>query len=136
MQPSLMMDRQLLLSTVIEHSAAKFGDVEIVSRDTHGPLHRYTYAACARRARQLANALTGLGLTAGASVATLAWNNHRHLEAYYGVSGSGMIIHTCNPRLHLEQLTYIINHADDRVMLFDATFAPLVQALAPHCPKN
>lgn len=135
LQPGLMMDRPLLLSGVIEHSAANFAGTAIVSRETHGPLHRYTYATCAARARQLANALTSLGLAAGAAVATLAWNNHRHLEAYYGVSGNGMILHTCNPRLHPQQVIYIINHADDRVMLFDATFAPLIQAIAPHCPN-
>src|SRR5450631_3837085 len=100
LQPGLIMDRPLLISAVIEHAAAQFGDVEIVSRETHGPLFRYTYAHCAARARQLAHALQGLGLRAGDAVATLAWNNHRHLEAYYAVSGSGLVIHTCNPRLH------------------------------------
>src|SRR4030081_2320083 len=71
----------------------------------------------------------------GSAVGSLAWNNHRHLEAYYAVSGSGMVMHTCNPRLHPEQLIYIINHADDRVLLFDATFAPLIGRIAGHCPK-
>ena len=135
LQPGLMMDRPLLLSDVIEHAAAQFGAVEIVSRETHGPLFRYTYADCAARARQLAQALRGLGLEAGDSVGSIAWNNHRHLEAYYGVSGSGMVMHTCNPRLHPQQLIYIINHAGDRVVLFDATFAPLIQGIAAHCPQ-
>ena len=135
LQPGLMMDRPLLLSDVIEHAAAQFGAVEIVSRETHGPLFRYTYADCAARARQLAQALRGLGLAAGDSVGSIAWNNHRHLEAYYGVSGSGMVMHTCNPRLHPQQLIYIINHAGDRVVLFDATFAPLIQGIAAHCPQ-
>ena len=71
---------------------------------------------------------------AGTSVASIAWNNHRHLEAYYAVSGSGMVMHTCNPRLHPEQLIYIINHAEDRMVLFDATFAPLVKGIAARCP--
>ncbi len=129
LQPALMMDRPLLISGVIEHAAAQFGGVPVVSRETHGPLYRYTYAECAARARRFAGALGELGLRAGDAVATLAWNNHRHLEAYYAVSGSGMVIHTCNPRLHLQQLAYIINHAEDRVLLFDASFAPLIAKL-------
>ena len=135
LQPGLMMDRPLLLSSVIEHAAAQFGDAEVVSRETHGPLFRYTYAQCAARARKLANALTTLGLEEGSAVGSIAWNNHRHLEAYYAVSGSGMVMHTCNPRLHPQQLIYIINHAEDSVMLFDATFAPLIKGIAAHCPK-
>lgn len=135
LQPGLMMDRPLLLSSVIEHAAAQFGDAEVVSRETHGPLFRYTYAECAARARKLANALATLGLEEGSAVGSIAWNNHRHLEAYYAVSGSGMVMHTCNPRLHPQQLIYIINHAEDSVMLFDATFAPLIKGIAAHCPK-
>jgi 3-(methylthio)propionyl---CoA ligase len=133
-QPGLMMDRPLLISAVIEHAAAQYGEVEVVSRETHGPLFRYTYRDCARRSRQLANALADLGLTPGDIVGSIAWNNHRHLEAYYGVSGSGMVIHTCNPRLHAQQLIYIINHAGQKAMLFDATFAPLIKGIAAHCP--
>ena len=135
LQTGLMMERPLLLSSVIEHAAKQYGDVEVVSRETHGPLFRYTYAQCAARARRLAHALKTLGLAPGNAVGSIAWNNHRHLEAYYGVSGSGMVMHTCNPRLHPQQLIYIINHAEDRVVLFDATFAPLVKAIAPHCPQ-
>jgi len=135
LQPGLMMDRPLMISGILEHSAAQFGGIEIVSRETHGPLFRYTYAACASRARQLANALTGLGLEQGSAVGSIAWNNHRHLEAYYAVSGSGMVMHTCNPRLHPQQLIYIINHAADEVMLFDSTFAPLIKGIAAHCPQ-
>jgi fatty-acyl-CoA synthase len=135
LQPGLMMDRPLLISDVIEHGAAQFGDVEVVSRETHGPLFRYTYAQCAARSRKLAHALKSLGLEAGSAVGSIAWNNHRHLEAYFAVSGSGMVMHTCNPRLQAQQLIYIINHAEDAVMLFDATFAPLVKGIAAHCPK-
>ena len=135
LQRGLMMDRPLLISGIIEHAAAQFGETQIVSRETHGPIFRYTFAECAARARRLANALRHRGLDAGCSVGSLAWNNHRHLEAYYAVSGSGMVIHTCNPRLHPEQLVYIINHAEDRVLLFDSTFAPLIQRIAPHCPN-
>ena len=135
LQPGLMMDRPLLISGIIEHAAAQFGDVEVVSRETHGPLFRYTYAQCAARSHKLANALNGLGLEAGSAVGSIAWNNHRHLEAYFAVSGSGMVMHTCNPRLQAQQLIYIINHAEDAVMLFDSTFAPLIKGIAPYCPK-
>ena len=93
LQTGLMMERPLLLSSVIEHAAKQYGDVEVVSRETHGPLFRYTYAQCAVRARKLANALKTLGLGPGSAVGSIAWNNHRHLEAYYGVSGSGMVMH-------------------------------------------
>jgi len=134
-QPGQMMDRPLLISAIIEHAAAQFGNVEVVSRETHGPLFRYTWADCAVRSRQLANALKALGLGPGSAVGSIAWNNHRHLEAYFAVSGSGMVMHTCNPRLQAQQLIYIINHAEDEVVLFDATFAPLVKGIAAHCPK-
>ena len=135
LQRGLMMDRPLLISGIIEHAAAQFGRTQIVSRETHGPLFRYTFAECAARAQRLAHALRHLGLAAGSAVGSLAWNNHRHLEAYYAVSGSGMVMHTCNPRLHTEQLIYIINHAEDRVLLFDATFAALIRGIAARCPK-
>jgi acyl-CoA synthetase (AMP-forming)/AMP-acid ligase II len=135
LQTGLMMDRPLLISGVLEHAATQHGRRPVVSRETHGPVHRSTYAEVARRARQLANALQALGLQPGHAVASIAWNNHRHLEAYYGVSGSGMVMHTCNPRLHPQQLIYILNHAEDRVVLFDSTFAAIVQAIAPHCPQ-
>ncbi len=134
-QPGLMMNRPLLISGILEHGAAQFGEQEVVSRETHGPLHRSTYADVARRSRQLANALAQMGLKAGSAVGSIAWNNHRHLEAYYAVSGSGMVMHTCNPRLHPQQLIYVINHAEDEVVLFDATFAPLVKGIAAHCPQ-
>jgi len=135
LQTGLMMEQPLLLSGIIEHAAAQFGHVEVVSRETHGPLFRYTYADCATRARRLARALDAMGLEPGATVGSIAWNNHRHLEAYYAVSGSGRVMHTCNPRLHPQQLAYIINHAEDQVVLFDATFAPLVKGIAAACPK-
>jgi fatty-acyl-CoA synthase len=130
-----MMDRPLLVSAILEHGAHQYDEQEIVSRETHGPLHRYRFVDMAKRAKQLANALDAMGLKAGSVVGSIAWNNYRHLEAYYGVSGSGRVMHTCNPRLHPEQLAYIINHADDEVVLFDATFAPLIKAVAPHCPE-
>ena len=136
MQPiGQMMDRPLLISAILEHGALQFGHQEVVSRETHGPLHRYTFRDLAGRAKQLAQALKHLGLKPGSVVGSIAWNNYRHLEAYYAVSGSGMVMHTCNPRLHPEQLVYILNHADDEVVVFDSTFAPLIKAVASHCPK-
>jgi fatty-acyl-CoA synthase len=129
-----MMDRPLLISDVIEHAAGQFGDTEIVSREADGSIVRYSYAPCRRRVLQLANALAEIGMTAGTAIGSIAFNNHRHLEAYFAVSGSGMIIHTCNPRLHLSQLVYIINHAEDRALLFDPCFAPLIQSIAAQCP--
>jgi O-succinylbenzoic acid--CoA ligase len=126
LQHGLMMDRPLLLSGIIEHAAAQYGSVEVVSRETHGPLFRYTYADCAVRARRLAQALAAMGVEPGAAVGSIAWNNHRHLEAYYAVSGSGRVMHTCNPRLHPSQLVYIIDHAEDEVVLFDATLAAVL----------
>jgi acyl-CoA synthetase (AMP-forming)/AMP-acid ligase II len=135
LQLGLMMDQPLLISTILEHAEAQHCQAEIVSRETHGPVFRYTFAQCAARVKRLANALADLGLPPGTVVGSLAWNNHRHVEIYYAVSGSGLIIHTCNPRLHLEQLIFIINHAEDRVFFFDSTFAPLIQKLAGHCPN-
>ena len=132
--PSLMMYQPMTISGVLHHGMTQYGDQEIVSRETHGPLHRYTYRDMGARAAQLAHALRGLRLQPGAAVGSIAWNNHRHMEAYYAVSGGGMVMHTCNPRLHPEQLAYIVNHAEDEVVLFDATFAPLIKAIAPHCP--
>ncbi len=134
LQLGLMMDRPLLISAVIEHGAGQFGETEIVSREAHGAICRHSYAQCRTRALQLANALSDAGISAGDSVGTVALNTHRHLEAYYAVSGSGMILHTCNPRLHVPQLIYVINHAEDRALFFDGSFAALIESIAPHCP--
>ncbi|MEB0133843.1 3-(methylthio)propionyl-CoA ligase [Actimicrobium sp. CCC2.4] len=128
-----MMDQPLLISSIIEHADRHFGDNEIVSRRVEGDIHRYTYHDCHTRSRRLANALATLGVTMGDRVATLAWNGYRHLEAYYGVSGSGAVLHTVNPRLHPEQVAYIVNHAEDQYLMFDMTFLPLVEAFAAHC---
>ena len=129
----LMMDSPLLISSLIVHAERCHGDTEIVSRTVEGPIHRYTYADAHKRARQLAQALGRLGVKQGDRIGTLAWNGYRHLELYYGVSGMGAVIHTVNPRLFAEQLTYIVNHAEDGYVFFDLTFAPLVDKLAPQC---
>ena len=131
--PGAMMDQPLLISSIIEFAERHYGAVEIVSRRVEGDLHRYTYRDCARRARQLANALQRLGVTMGERVATLAWNGYRHMELYYGVSGSGAVLHTINPRLHPEQIAYIVNHASDDYLFFDLTFLPAIESMARHC---
>lgn len=126
-----MMQQPLLISSIIAHADRYFGCTEIVSRRVEGDLHRYTYSDCHRRARQMAKALGALGVHIGERVATLAWNGYRHMELYYAISGSGAVMHTLNPRLHPEQIAYIVNHAEDRVLFFDLTFLPLVKAAAP-----
>ena len=129
--PGQMMQMPLSISSLICHAARHAGDVEVVSRRVEGDLHRSNYAEVERRARRVAQALARLGVDAGGRVGTLAWNGHRHLELFYGISGSGRVCHTINPRLHADQIAWIINDAQDRVLCFDATFLPLVEALAP-----
>ena len=127
----LMQDRPLLISSLIEHAATFHPHTEIVSRLPEGTLHRTDWQGVCLRSRQVANAMKTLGVKQGDRVGTLAWNSYRHLALYYGVSGSGAILHTVNPRLFPEQIDYIINHAEDQVLLFDITFASLVVQLAP-----
>jgi len=128
------MDTQLLISSILRHADRNFGDREIVSVTADNPLHRYTYADCFRRTRQLANALDKLGLAQGDRVATFAWNDYRHLEAYYGISGAGYVCHTINPRLFAEQIVFIINHAEDKWIMTDPMFLPLLEKLSAQTP--
>ena len=130
----LMMETPLLLSSILTHAAQSFPDVEIVSRIPDRPDHVTNYAGLLSRSSQLANALNSLGVKPGDRVATLAWNGYRHLELYYGISGMGAVCHTVNPRLFVEQIVYIINHAEDRMVFFDLTFVDLVKTLMPKCP--
>jgi len=128
----LMMDAPLLISDLIRHADRHHGATEIVSKTVEdGAIHRYTYREAHARARRLANALKKLGVKMHDRVATLAWNGYRHFEIYYAVAGSGAVIHTINPRLFPDQIAYIANHAEDKVLFFDLTFAPLVEKLAP-----
>src|SRR5262245_55610222 len=128
----LMMDVPLLVSDLIRHAARHHGATEIVSKTVEdGAIHRYTYAEAHARARRLANGLKRLGVAAQDRVATLAWNGYRHFEIYYAAAGSGAVIHTINPRLFPDQIAYIANHAEDKVLCFDLTFEPLVEKLAP-----
>jgi acyl-CoA synthetase (AMP-forming)/AMP-acid ligase II len=130
----LMQNQPLLISSLIEHAERHHGDAEIVSRRVEGDIHRYQWRDAARRARQVAHALDGMQLLFSDRVATLAWNGYRHLELYFGVSGSGRVLHTINPRLHPEQIAWIANHAEDQVLCFDMSFLPLVQAVHAKCP--
>ena len=125
----LMQNQPLLISSLIEHAERHHGDAEIVSRRVEGDIHRYQWKDVARRSRQVANALDGMQLLFSDRVATLAWNGYRHLELYFGVSGSGRVLHTINPRLHPDQIAWIACHAEDQVLCFDLTFLPLVQAI-------
>ncbi|HKU46941.1 MAG TPA: 3-(methylthio)propionyl-CoA ligase [Burkholderiales bacterium] len=125
----LMMDQPLLISDLIRHAERHHGSTEIVSKTVEGAIHRHTYRDAHRRARQLANALHKLGVRMHDRVATLAWNGFRHYEIYYAVAGSGAVIHTINPRLFPDQVAYIANHAEDKLVFYDTTFAPLVDKL-------
>ena len=131
----LMMDTPLLISSIAEHAEKFHGDREIVSVTMDNPRHRCTIRDVTTRARQLANALDKLGLERADRVATIAWNDYRHLEIYYGVSGAGYVCHTVNPRLFPEQLVFIINHAEDRWIFTDLMFVPLLEKLLPQIPN-
>lgn len=126
----LMQDRPLMIASLIEYASAFHGDTEIVSRLPEGHVRRSTWRQVGEVSKQVANALTEYGVQQGDRIATLAWNSDRHLALYFGVSGTGAVMHTVNPRLFPEQIAYIINHAEDRILFFDITFAPLVSRLA------
>ena len=130
----LMMNMPLMISSLIRHADVYHGDTEVVSRTVEGPMHRYSYREAHTRIRRLARALARLGIKPEDRVGTLAWNGYRHFELYYAASGGGAIIHTINPRLFHEQLVYIVNDAEDKVVFFDLTFTPLAEKLAPQCP--
>jgi fatty-acyl-CoA synthase len=127
----LMQDRPLLVSSLIEHANASHPWAEIVSRTADGAIERCTYGDINRRSKQVAKALIALGVAPGDRIATLAWNGYRHMELYFGVSGMGAVLHTINPRLFPEQITYIANHAEDQYIFFDPSFGPLIEKLAP-----
>ena len=130
----LMQSQPLLISSLIESAARHHGDAEIVSRRVEGDIHRYTYRDLSARAKRLANALDAMQLPLGDRVASLAWNGYRHMEMYFGVSGSGRVLHTINPRLHTDQIAWVVNHAEDQVLCFDSSFLHLVQAVHAKCP--
>ncbi|NRD69965.1 long-chain-fatty-acid--CoA ligase [Psychrobacter okhotskensis] len=127
-----MMYQPLLISSLIEHAAQYHGDTAILSKEVNGEMTKSDWLTVSNNSKRLANALQALGLKLSERIATLAWNNRRHLEAWYAISGSGMICHTINPRLFPEQLAYIINDADDQALFFDITFLPLISAIKEH----
>lgn len=130
-----MQDVPLLVNRILDHALVNHGEREIVSRLVEGNIHRETYADAHLRARKLSQALQALGMGVGDVVATMAWNTHRHFEAWYGITGVGGIYHTLNPRLFPEQLSYIINHAEDKIILTDLTFVPVLEGIEKDIPN-
>ncbi len=128
----LMQDRPLLISQIIDFAAAAYPDVEIVTRTVEGPIHRYGYKDAQKRAKQVAEALQGLGVKLGDRVGTIAWNTYRHFELYFGISGIGAVLHTINPRLAPEHVAYIANHAEDKVIFVDLNLVPVVEGVFEH----
>ena len=136
MTRGLMMDRPLLVSSIIDFAADIRRSTEIVSARVEGDVHRSTYGDTAKRIAQLAHALSAQGVKFGDRVATLAWNGYRHFELYYGIGGIGAVCHTINPRLFTEQLIYVITHADDRLLFLETSFVKLVEGVADRLPKD
>jgi fatty-acyl-CoA synthase len=131
----LMQDWPLLVHKIIDHAAQYHGEREVVSRSVEGPIVRSNYSDIAARARRVAHALEREGFQLGDRIATLAWNTARHVEAWYGIAGIGAVYHTLNPRLFPDQIAYIANHAEDRALFFDISFAKLVEQIAPEIPS-
>ncbi|MDD5029201.1 MAG: AMP-binding protein, partial [Rhodoferax sp.] len=131
----LMQSQPLSISSLIDFAERHHGEGQIVSRRVEGDIHRYTYKECAARSRQLAKALDTLGVKFGERVASIAWNGYRHMEMYFGVSGSGRVLHTINPRMHPEQIAWVMGHAQDQVVCFDMTFLPIAKAIHAKCPS-
>jgi fatty-acyl-CoA synthase len=127
----LMQEHPLLISSVLAHAARHHGAGEVVARTSDGALHRTTWAGIERDARRLVRALQALGVEPGERVGTLSWNDHRHLQIYYAVPGMGAVCHTINPRLSDDDIAYIVNHAADRLLFVDPSFAALIERVAP-----
>ncbi|MBS0125239.1 long-chain fatty acid--CoA ligase [Thetidibacter halocola] len=132
----MMMTMPLSIIEILRYAAEAHPGAGIVSVRTEGDVHRETYAEAYARAAQLAHGLGALGVGQGDRVATLAWNGYRHFELYFATAGMGAVCHTINPRLSAEQMLYIIRHAGDRVLCFDLTFVPLIEALVEHLPAD
>ena len=131
----LMQQSALTVDTILDHARRWHGDREVVSRSVEGPIVRTTYATMHDRAKRVSNALLGLGIRPGDRVATLAWNTGRHMEAWYGIMGIGAVCHTLNPRLHPDQIAWIVRHAEDRIIFVDLTFVPILQEILANCPS-
>jgi len=132
MLTGMMMNRPLLISSLIDFAGEVYGSIPMISQTVEGGIHRYTFSESKKRIAKLANALIAMGIKPGDRVATLAWNGYRHFELYYAISGIGAVCHTINPRLSVEQFIYIVNHAEDTALFFDTTFLPLIEKLKPH----
>jgi len=130
----LMQDWPLLCQRIIDHAAVHHGERQVITRSIEGPIHRTNYAEIRARALRVGQRLERDGIKFGDRVATLAWNTWRHLESWYGILGIGAIYHTVNPRLFAEQIVWIVNHAEDRVMMTDLTFVPLLEKIADKLP--
>ena len=128
----LMQDHPLLISSIFDHAVNGYGNQDIVSNSIEGGMHKYNYSQWGLRTKKLANAFKSLNLSQGDKVGTLAWNGYRHLEIYYASSSSGLICHTVNPRLHPDQIAYIVNHAEDKVLCVDLNILPLVEKASIH----
>ncbi len=126
----LMQDHRLTIPSILDYGAGVYGEVEVVSRTIEGPIHRYGYGDCARRARRFAQALAKLGVAPGDRVGGVSWNHYRYLETFYGVAGIGAVLHTINPRLFSEQLAFTVDHAGDRFIIADAACLPIFEAIA------
>ena len=126
----LMMNYQLTIDRILEHGYRLYPHKKIWTKLPNGSFHSYTFADFYGRVKRLANVLESLGVTVGDRVGTFAWNNYQHLEMYYGIPGAGAVCHTLNIRLSPEQLVYIINHAEDKVIFVDGTLLPLFERLA------
>ena len=132
----LMQDWPLLVHTILDHASRWHGDREIVSRRVEGDISRTNYRELDGRARALASAVQGrLGVKIGDVVCTMSWNGYRHLETWYGIMGLGAIVHTLNPRLFADQLSYVINHGEGKWVFLDATFVPILEAIQDRLPK-
>jgi fatty-acyl-CoA synthase len=131
----LMQDWPLLLHRIIDHAATFHGERKVVTRSVEGPIVETNYRAIRARALKVAQRLEKDGIRLGDRVATLAWNTWRHLETWYGIAGIGAIYHTVNPRLFPDQIVWIVNHAEDRMMFLDTTFVPLIEKIADRLPS-
>ena len=131
----LMQDWPLLIHKVIDHAGREHAERKVISRSVEGPIVETNYGAVRLRALKVAQRLARDGIGLGDRVATLAWNTARHLECWYGITGLGAIYHTVNPRLFEDQIVYIMNHAEDRLLFLDLTFVPLVEKLAARLPS-
>ena len=131
----LMQDWPLTVDKIIDHAKNWHGHREVVTRSVEGPIVRTTYGEIEARAKRVTSVLKDWDVKVGDRIATLAWNTGRHMEIWYGIMGMGAICHTLNPRLFPEQLAYIINHAEDKIIFVDLTFIPLLEAVLPHCPS-